>query len=35
MKISEVINKQIKGLWGTDFSDIENGTPVIKTNNVT
>ena len=35
MKISEVINKQIKGLWGTDFSDIENGTPVIKTNNMT
>ena len=35
MKISEVINKQIKGLWGTDFSDIKNGTPVIKTNNMT
>lgn len=35
MKISEVINSQIKGFWGIDFSDKEKGTPVIKTNNMT
>lgn len=34
MIISDVIERQIKGLWGTDFSDEENGVPVIKTNNM-
>ena len=33
MKISDYVESQIKGLWGTDFD--ENGIPVIKTNNLT
>ncbi len=32
-KLKEVIEKEFKGLWGTDFD--ENGIPVIKTNNMT
>ena len=32
MRIEDCIERQIKGLWGTDFSDI--GIPVIKTNNL-
>ncbi len=32
-KIKDVIEKEFKGLWGTDFSD--DGIPVIKTNNMT
>lgn len=34
MVISDVIERQIKGLWGTDFADESNGIPVIKTNNM-
>ena len=33
MKISDYVESQIKGLWGTDFD--ENGISVIKTNNLT
>ncbi len=33
MKISDYVESQIKGLWGTNFD--ENGIPVIKTNNLT
>ena len=33
MKISDYVESQIKGLWGTDFDG--NGIPVIKTNNLT
>ena len=29
-KLKDVISKEFKGLWGTDFSD--DGIPVIKTN---
>ena len=32
-KLKDVISKEFKGLWGTDFSD--DGIPVIKTNNMT
>ena len=32
-KLEDVISKEFKGLWGTDFSD--DGIPVIKTNNMT
>ncbi|MBR6079292.1 MAG: restriction endonuclease subunit S [Treponema sp.] len=32
-QIKDVISKEFKGLWGTDFSD--DGIPVIKTNNMT
>ena len=32
-KIKDVIEKEFKGLWGTDFDN--NGIPVIKTNNMT
>lgn len=32
-KIADYVEKQIKGLWGTDFDD--KGIPVIKTNNLT
>lgn len=31
-QIKDVITKEFKGLWGTDFSD--DGIPVIKTNNM-
>lgn len=34
MVISDVIEREIKGLWGTDFADESNGIPVIKTNNM-
>ena len=32
-QLKDVISKEFKGLWGTDFSD--DGIPVIKTNNMT
>ena len=33
VKLKDVIEKEFKGLWGTEFSD--DGIPVIKTNNMT
>lgn len=32
-KLKDVISKEFKALWGTDFSD--DGIPVVKTNNMT
>ena len=32
-KLKNVISKEFKSLWGTDFSD--DGIPVVKTNNMT
>ena len=32
-KLKDVISKEFKALWGTDFSD--DGMPVVKTNNMT
>lgn len=33
--IKDTLIKTIKGVWGTDYSDEQNGIPVIKTNNMT